>query len=501
MTLLCVSLTEKSTDSMLAAMHSLPPAVDVVELRIDAMEECDLPRLCAARDRPVIVTNRPAREGGGSDEPEPRRLARLREAARLGAEYVDVELDSAAELGRLPGRTARIVSLHDPGGTPQDLPAALRRVLDTGPDVAKVVATARSADDIPPVLELLRRHGGSPPLIALSMGEDGSPSRVLAARFGAFLTFASFRRGAESAPGQMTYQQMLGLYRLRHVDAHTRLYGVIADPVAHSMSPAVHNAAFAALGLNAVYLPFRVADPARFIEGFVPLGLEGASVTVPHKEAALRLTDHADPLARGVGAVNTLHVRPDGLYGCNTDVAAAVGSVERAVARAGLMPLQQRHVLLLGAGGAARAFGHGLRGKVGRMTIANRTVERGRALAGELDVPFCSLDDVATLRPDVLINATSVGMWPHVERSPVPAAILREGMVVFDSVYNPPRTRLLQDAERAGAVAASGVEWFVDQAAAQFELWTGARAPRDAMHGALAELLGTAADGAPPARA
>jgi 3-dehydroquinate dehydratase/shikimate dehydrogenase len=492
-TLLCVSLTEKSTDSMLAAMHSLPRAVDIVELRIDTMEECDLPRLCGARDRPLIVTNRAVREGGGSNEPESQRLARLREAARLGAEYVDVEVDSAAELGPLPGGTARIVSFHDPHGTPQNLPAVLRRVLDTNPDVAKIVATACSADDLPPILDLLRRHGGSPPLIALSMGEDGFPSRVLAARFGAFLTFASPHPGRESAPGQMTYRQMLDLYRAHRVDAHTRVYGVIADPVAHSMSPAVHNASFAALGLNAVYLPFRVVDPARFLEGFVPLGLEGASVTVPHKEAALRLMDHVDPLAQTVGAVNTVHVRPDGLYGCNTDVAAAVGSVERAVARAGLQPLQERHVLLVGAGGAGRAFGHGLRGKVGRLTIANRTAERGRTLAAELGARFCSLGDVADLRPDVLINATSVGMWPHVDRSPVPPGMLRKGMVVFDSVYNPPRTRLLQDAERAGAVPTSGVEWFVDQAAAQFELWTGADAPREVMYAAVMELLGSAA--------
>ncbi|MCK4374699.1 MAG: shikimate dehydrogenase, partial [Candidatus Brocadiae bacterium] len=203
------------------------------------------------------------------------------------------------------------------------------------------------------------------------------------------------------------------------------------------------------------------------------------------KEAMLALMDEVDELAARIGAVNTVAIKDGHRFGCNTDVAAAVGAIEKAVSRAGLAPLAGRSVLLVGAGGAARAIAYGLRDKVARLTIANRTVERGRKLAAELGAEACSLGEMEGLVPDILINGTSVGMWPQVEESPVPAAMLREGMVVFDSVYNPIRTRLLGEAEAAGAVTASGLDWFVNQAAAQFELWTGVPAPRDVMEEAV----------------
>jgi shikimate dehydrogenase len=236
-------------------------------------------------------------------------------------------------------------------------------------------------------------------------------------------------------------------------------------------------------------VPFKVTDLKAFLEAFQPYDLEGLSVTIPHKEAMLRLVDEADEAAAGVGAVNTVRIRQGRRLGSNTDVGAAIISIENAVRRAGLGPLSSRTVLLVGAGGAARAIAYGLRGRTARLTIANRTFERGRALAAEVGAEACRLDEIEGLRPDVLVNGTAVGMWPRVHDSPVPAALLRRGMVVFDSVYNPMRTRLLAEAEAAGAATASGVEWFVNQAAAQFELWTGARAPRDIMEAALRSRL------------
>jgi len=479
-TKLCVSLTEKNTDAALAAMRALPAEVDLVEVRVDAMQECDLERLCAGKDRPIIVTNRPQREGGAWGGPEPERLHVLRRAAELGADYVDVELDSVAELGPLPSGVARIVSYHDFEGMPDDLDGLLRRIREAGADVAKIAVMARDIADVPPVLSLLRRHAAEGPLIALSMGEEGVASRILAGKFAAFLTFASPAAGVGSAPGQVPYDQMLGMYRFRRINPNTAVYGVVANPVAHSMSPAIHNAAFGALGLDAVYLPFKVSDPRRFIEGFEPLDLKGLSVTIPHKEAMLSLMDEVDELARRIGAVNTVRIEDGRRHGSNTDVSAAVGSVEAAVRRAGLR-MAQCTVLIVGGGGAARAFAHGLRSRVDRMIIANRTVERAVRLAQEVGATACGLDEMASLRPDVLVNATSVGMWPHVDATPVPAQMLRAGMVVFDSVYNPMRTRLLREAEEAGATTASGVEWFVNQAVAQFEMWTAREAPRAVM--------------------
>ncbi|KPK58807.1 MAG: hypothetical protein AMK73_09010, partial [Planctomycetes bacterium SM23_32] len=347
-------------------MHSLPPEVELVEVRLDLMEKADLERLVAARDRPVIVTNRPRREGGGYGGPESVRLATLRLAAELGADFVDVESDAVADLGPLPAGVRRIVSYHNFQRTPPDLEATLRRILELEPDVAKVAVTAADAADVGPVLDLLARYAADNALIALSMGEQGLSSRVLAGKFDAFLTFAGSAAGSESAPGQLPVEQMLGMYRFPQINADTAVYGVAANPVAHSMSPAIHNAAFAACDVDAVYLPFKVTDLEAFVEAFEPHDLKGLSVTIPHKEAMLGLVDEADELAREIGAVNTVAWRDGRRLGRNTDVAAAVSAIEEAVRRAGLGALADRSVLLVGAGGAARAIAYGLRRKAAR---------------------------------------------------------------------------------------------------------------------------------------
>jgi len=481
LTKLCVALTEKTTDELLAAMHALDRRVDLVEVRLDCMAAYDLRRICSGKDRPIIVTNRPVRQGGLFSGSERRRVAALAKAAALGADHVDVELDAVHLLGQLPAGCARIVSHHDVEGTPDDLESLFRRIRAAGADVTKIVTTARDVADVGPVLALLQRHAARTPLIALSMGEEGLASRVLAAKFGAYLTFASRTSGRESAPGQVPYGQMLDLYRLDRIGADTAVYGVVANPVAHSMSPTVQNAAFAAAGLDAVYLPFKVRNPATFLEAFEPYDLRGLSVTLPHKEAMLPLMDELDELAAGIGAVNTVAIRDGRCYGYNTDVGAAVKAITGAARRAGLLPLARRTVLIVGAGGAARAIAYGLRDTAGRVVIANRTVARAEALARELGLEACGLDDMPACKPDVLVNTTSVGMWPRVEESLVPTSMLRRGMVVFDAVYNPLRTRLLREAEEAGGVTASGLEWFVNQAVAQFELWTGQDARREVL--------------------
>lgn len=489
MAMLCVALTEKTTDGMLSAMRELPPEVEIAEIRLDMMESFDLRRLCDGRDRQIIVTNRPEREGGGCTAPESERLDALRTAAEHGADFVDVELDAVEALGELPAGVRRIVSYHNFRETPADLPDVLQRMLAAEPDVAKIAVRANDIADCAVVFDLLRRHAARRPVIALSMGEEGLPTRVLAGKFGAFLTFASRGEGAESAPGQVPVNDMLEMYRFPEIGADTQVYGVAANPVAHSMSPPIHNAAFDRLGLNAVYLPLKVAEPRRFLEAFEPHDLRGLSVTIPHKETMLELMDEVEDLAARVGAVNTVRIRDGHRYGCNTDVSAAVKSIADAVARADDKKLADCEVLIIGAGGAGRAIAHGLIGRVARLTIANRTVKRAERLAEELGVDGCSLDDIRGRRPDVLVNATAVGMWPNVDETPAPADMLGPGMVVFDAVYNPVQTRLLREAEEAGAVTASGVEWFVNQAAAQFSLWTDREAPRDVMERVLRERL------------
>ena len=485
---LCVPLTEITPDEMLRAMHRLPGYVHIAEIRLDYLWKTrpkslalDLENICRRKDRPIILTVRPQREGGAYAGDEAERLELLRSAASLGADFIDVELDSIAALGDVSGQTRRIVSYHNFRETPPDLEGIFRRLQASGADVVKIAVRARDIVDTLPVLKLLERHARTVPTIALSMGAEGIPTRILAAKFGAFLSFASFREERASAEGQVPFGEMEQMYRFSRISRSTAVYGVVANPVAHSMSPAIHNAAFAELNMDAVYLPFKVAQPAPFLDGYQPYDLKGLSVTIPHKEAVLRLMDEVDELARRVGAVNTVAIREGRRYGSNTDVAAALAALEGAVRRAGGQSLGGCTALLLGAGGASRAIAFGLIGRVRKLIIANRTLSRAQELAAAAGAEVCPFEETGSLSPDIIINTTSVGMYPKVEESPVPPSMLRAGMVVFDAVYNPIHTLLLRQAEEAGCTTASGFEWFVSQAAAQFETWTGLPAPRKRM--------------------
>ena len=496
MTHLCVPIIEPTAQAALERMRELPRYVGLVEVRLDYIWKARpnaagaaVDALCLGKDRPIIVTLRPEREGGLCGAPEGQRMELLRRAARAGADFIDVELDSVAALGEVGGKTRRIVSQHDFSGTPGDLESLHRRALQAGADVVKIAVRARDITDCFPVIELLKRHAGAVPTIALSMEEEGLITRVLAPKFGAFLSFASMAEGKGSAPGQVSFREMEELYRFSSINPSTPLYGVVANPVAHSMSPAIHNAAFAALGLDGVYLPLKVTDPARFLKGFERYDLRGLSVTIPHKGAMAALMDELDDLSASVGAVNTVSYRDGRRLGSNTDVAAALQTLEGACRRAGLLPMAGRTVLLLGAGGAGRAMAHALTGLAGRLVIANRTVERAERLCEELGAECCGLDEIQGLAPDIVINTTSVGMHPHVDASPVPASMLRRGMVVFDAVYNPIETLLLREAREAECVTVAGFEWFVRQAATQFETWTGHPAPRERMAEVVRERL------------
>jgi len=321
-------------------------------------------------------------------------------------------------------------------------------------------------------------------------------SRVLGPKFGAFLVFASLEAGREAAPGQVPVRDLLDLYRFRTVGPATRVYGVIANPVAHSMSPAIHNAAFAQCGLDAVYLPFRVDDPADFIPAYKELPMDGYSVTIPHKQAVIPLLDEVEPLARRIGAVNTIVMRDGRLCGSNTDWSAAVKAIESGLqGGTGVPPVAHRPeacatgedvlagktVLLLGAGGASRAIAFGLAERGCRVVIANRTHERAEKLAADVGCEAVPLNEVGSVAYHVLVNGTSLGMHPKVDATPLDASLLRPGALVFDSVYNPLETRLLREARAAGCRTVDGLEMFVNQAVQQFELWTALPAPRAVM--------------------
>ncbi len=267
------------------------------------------------------------------------------------------------------------------------------------------------------------------------------------------------------------------------INGKTLLYGILGNPVTHSLSPAMHNAALAASEINGVYLPFPAPDIEAAVTGIRGLGVQGASVTIPHKESVMDLLDEIDPVARRIGAVNTIRREDKKLIGLNTDWLGATRALEEEI------DLNGAEAVILGAGGSARAIGFGLLERGAKFVLCSRTESRGRSLAEELGCPWISLVETENLSGDILINATSVGMQPHIAKSPVPEQVLSRFQVVMDIVYAPLKTRLLQEAEGAGCKVVNGLEMLLYQGVAQFEIWTGKTAPVDVMRRALAEAL------------
>jgi len=507
MTLLCVSLTAATAEQMLQdARRARQAGADLVELRLDYLPAPHRTRLgeLLAGSGPAIVTCRTTREGGHFDGPPAERWNLLVEACAHKPAYVDFEYSDwsgAPELRERVGHalqppTRRILSFHDPQGRPTDL----RRIVQAmeqapGCEVVKVVWQARDICENFEALEILR--SARRPAIVLCMGEAGAPSRVLARKFGALLTFCSLQAGAESAPGQISIERMKHLYRWDTIDAATAVYGVVACPVAHSMSPAMHNAAFAERAINAVYLPMRVEPGyeafARFVGGCLErpwLDVRGLSVTIPHKLNALKFVgDNVEPLAAKIGAVNTLLFENGTVRGMNTDYAGALDALTEALG-CERRDLRGARVAVLGAGGAGRAIVAGLRDCGCQVTIYNRTVRKAEALAAEFGCRALPLDDARRCDAEIVINTTSLGMVPHVDQTPLPAEALRASMTVFDTVYNPVETLLLRQAAQVGCKRIDGLAMLVNQAVKQFEAWTGQPAPRERMRQALLEWLG-----------
>lgn len=267
------------------------------------------------------------------------------------------------------------------------------------------------------------------------------------------------------------------------INGATEIYGIMGNPVHHSMSPAMHNAAFAHAGLNKVYVPFPVQDVAAAIQGLRALGVKGASVTIPHKQAVIPFLDEIDPVSKKIGAVNTLKIDHGTLCGSNTDWLGANQALEE------LTKLAGKKILLLGAGGAARAIGFGLLEAQAHLTLASRTPATGKKLATALGCAWLPLSEAVNFKGDILINGTSVGMNPEPNFSPFPATGLHNFAIIMDIVYAPLKTKLLQEAEIAGCQTINGLNMLLFQGAAQFELWTGQKAPLEIMRNQLQAII------------
>jgi len=410
----------------------------------------------------------------------------LEAAIDAGARAVDVEIETAegapARAEALRSRASLIISFHNFGGTPV-LEPVLRRMLKLPADAYKLVTTARKPSDNLRVLALARAHPKTP-MILLAMGEAGFPTRVLSPPFGGLYTYAAPMSAEGTASGQVCARLLRQHYRVDKLSRSARVYGVIADPVRHSISPAVHNRAFQSRRIDAVYLPFLVPPP-QLKDFFVlaeKLPITGFSVTIPHKQKILRYLDIVDPLARRIGAVNTVWRKAGKWRGSNTDVDGVLAPLRKKLA------LPKSTVLVVGTGGAARGAAFALADAGARVSVAGRNPDRVRALA-----KACGAEPVFKLANtgfDALVHATPVGQWPHVNdcyfNEHIPADL------VFEMVYNPLDTLLVRRAREQGKTVIPGIQMFLEQAAHQFEIWTGDSAPRPVMEKAALEALSPA---------
>ncbi|MBP8605324.1 MAG: shikimate dehydrogenase [Phycisphaerae bacterium] len=502
MTYLAVSLYAKDVDSFCIQLSKVrSQGAEAIEIRADALNQPDpesVSRMIQAVQRaglPVIVTCRDKIEGGFQEIDFSHRLTILRKAILSGADMVDIELRnfrhpdaySVLKAALEDSRTRLILSCHNFDGPFDNLNLLYESMLALYPAaIPKLVYYARHINDCFAALNLLK--SADTPAIVFCMGPAGQITRILSKKFGAFLTFACLEEEA-TAPGQIPVHQMKSLYRWDCLNSQTEIFGVVGNPVCHSLGPVLFNTCFDADSINAVFLPFLVEGEKTEFDAFLDYvgtaaGFGGFSVTMPHKGRALDYAhqhgDYVDGLAETIGSVNTLKIGFNGIISAyNTDYIGAMDSLTAALG-GDHRCLHAVKVAVVGAGGVARAVVAGLVDMGARVTIYNRTVSKAQALANEFRCKAAQLDALSQTEAAVLINCTSVGMRPNTEGCPVPEGVLNPEMTVFDTVYNPMETVLLKKARQIGARTVSGAEMFIRQAMAQYRIFIG-REPDEAL--------------------
>lgn len=491
--MLCAILARQRHESLLAEMNqAAAKGVRLVELRLDYLtSEPRFREILAHKKCPVIATFRRTQDGGKWKGAEERRIQLLKAAVAEGFDYVDLEQDVCDQVPRF-GRTKRIISHHDMNTMPADLRGLWAHLAKKDPDIIKIAARAHKATDNFKMLKIVDR--ATIPTIGLCMGDVGQSSRVLLSKAGAPFTYCAFNPEKIVAPGLLTFDEMRDLYNVEAVNPRTRVYGVVGDPIAHSLSPLVHNWAFQELGLNCVYVPFRVSEQnlERFLQRMHVAEVWGLSVTIPHKEKILEWGMAGDELVQRAQSANTIVVDEAGKWRLfNTDGPAAIRSLEEALPADadGHKSLASRPVLLLGSGGVARTLAFSLRDKAALVTIAGRTTSRSQALAQAVGCKYVDWGQRHAVVADVVLNATPVGMHPDVHETPFHSGSMRDGAVYFDTIYNPMKTKFLRDAEERGGRIVTGVDMFVGQAEAQFRLFTGHEPPTGLMRELVLEEL------------
>ncbi len=489
-TQVCVPICEKDFSALRSACECASEWADIVELRLDCLTEepASVPQLVSGLSRSVILTFRPSEQGGYRALTREARLAFWKtQAPREDGVWWDLESDIAHELS--PDWSRTIVSHHDFSGVPDDLDQIYQRLAQTPARVLKLAVQANEIVNCIAIFNLIdRARKAGREIIAIAMGNPGIATRILGPSRGAFLTYGALDDDSATAPGQVNAHKLRSLYHVDKIDRETMVCGLVGLPVMHSVSPHIHNAAFASEGVNGVYLPFEVTDVRSFLKRMVHprsrelnWNLRGLSITAPHKQAVMESLDWIEPDAKEIGAVNTIVVENDGLLGYNTD---ASGLIEPLLKSLG--SLAGKKVAVMGAGGAARAAIWGLQREKAVVTLFARDL----AKAALLNVPCQSLASASFSDYDVVINATPLGSGAHIDQTPATQQQLTGARYVYDLIYNPIETQLLREAAQAGCETLGGLEMLVAQAKIQFELWTGRKPSSSIMYDAAAAGLG-----------
>ncbi|MFY9620507.1 MAG: shikimate dehydrogenase [Pyrinomonadaceae bacterium] len=504
---ICVPVCVRRAHELADHIKRAQEVADVVELRIDYVESTEvdaalkesssLPRTTSL---PFILTFRPAEQGGGRPIAVTERAEFWLHKSQLGApnsffDFADVELEllESDDIRRQFSSERLICSHHDFVGVPGDLEIIYNRMAAMSASILKIAVQAADATDCIPIFNLLdraQREGRE--LIAIAMGQAGVMTRILGPSRGSFLTYGSLDEDSTTAPGQVTARELREVYRIDSIDRATEIMGVIGRPVAHSISPYIHNAAFALADLNAVFLPFEVHDLDGFIRRMVrnnsreiEWNLRGFAVTAPHKSAVMKHLDWIEPAAKEIGAVNTIVVQEGGLHGYNTDAAAFIEPLKHR-----LESLEGLRCGVIGAGGAARAVANALLRKRAMVEVFARNPDQAKAITSDFGIEYRSLADANFNGFDVVINATPLGTRGELEtETPVTAEQLRGVRLAYDLVYNPLETQFLREARQAGCETVGGLEMLIAQAVEQFRLWTAKEPDVEAMRDAAKRAL------------
>ena len=492
LTRICVPVCVRHSNEIPAAMKRAAQAADMIELRLDYLEENELDSIVRLLPEhlnqfgvPVILTLRSEDQGGRASAEYQARQCFWASLEKIPDNcLVDLELDLAQQLatekpdsGLSIDWSAVICSHHDFAGVPANLEMIYERMAATPARILKIAVQADDATDCLPIFRLLdgaQNEGRE--LIGIAMGQAGIVTRILGPSRGSYLTYGSLDDESATAPGQLIAKDLRDIYRIDEIDRQTQIFGLMGRPVGHSISPHIHNAAFRAAGMNAVYVPFEVGDADQFLLRMVrpdtremDWNLRGLSVTAPHKAAVISSLDWIEPAAKEIGAVNTIVVQGRKLHGYNTDAPGFISPLRKRFGS-----LEEARCAIIGAGGGARAALWALRNQAAQVELFVRGLVRAKSTAEQLGVDCHPLANARFEGFDIVVNATPLGTrGPQQDETPAMAEQLRSVRLAYDLVYNPLESRFLREARAAGCETLSGIEMLIAQAAGQFKLWTG----------------------------